>query len=203
MAELTPENRQENWYEGIIVGETTLVPQNRREHWYKGIIDGHTDLTPENRREYWYKAMVESGGGGGGVSVPGLELSVVTIEEDTESLTVPHGLGRVPNLAFAVCSFNGVAWADFRSNHENAILDELLISNPNTQDFDVSYSVNESRNTVDSLTYNSTTQQYALAGTTTYGTKPAEMTAEYVKFNTGRYYGGKFKAGLTYLIIIG
>ena len=68
MANLTPNNRQENWYKGIIDGSTTLTPNNRREYWYQGMIDGSTDLTPNNRREAWYKAIVDSKGGGGGSS---------------------------------------------------------------------------------------------------------------------------------------
>ena len=80
MANLTPNNRQENWYKGIIDGSTTLTPNNRREYWYQGMIDGSTDLTPNNRREAWYKAIVDSKGGGGGSS--DFTTCTMTVEQD-------------------------------------------------------------------------------------------------------------------------
>lgn len=49
-----------------------LTPNNREEHWLQGMVDGETTLTPNKRREYWYKEIVDaigSGGGGGGAFV--------------------------------------------------------------------------------------------------------------------------------------
>lgn len=50
-----------------------LTPNNREEHFYKGMVDGSTTLTPNNRREHWYSEIIDAigsgGGGGGGVLV--------------------------------------------------------------------------------------------------------------------------------------
>lgn len=46
-----------------------LTPNNREEYWLQGMVDGQTTLEPNERREYWYKEIVDaigSGGGGGG-----------------------------------------------------------------------------------------------------------------------------------------
>lgn len=124
MADLTPNNRQENWYKGIVDGSTTLTPNNRREYWYQGMIDGSTDLTPNNRREAWYKAIVDSKGGGGGSSDFGLFTLTFDLSIDPDDPDPPN-----PAAHWVV----GYARIDYPpSNLESPIYecDELFLSQP-------------------------------------------------------------------------
>lgn len=43
-----------------------LTPNNREEYWLQGMVDGQTTLEPNERREYWYKEIVDAIGSGGG-----------------------------------------------------------------------------------------------------------------------------------------
>ena len=117
MADLTPNNRQENWYKGIIDGSTTLTPNNRREYWYQGMIDGSTDLTPNNRREAWYKAIVDSKGGGGGSS------KVTRLIYKNESFT-----GEANNGMYTF--YDGTNWLNFIGYFPlNVVFDDVLYEN--------------------------------------------------------------------------
>lgn len=56
-----------------------LTPNNREEHWLQGMVDGQTTLEPNKRKEYWYKEIVDaigSGGGGGGGGVLKVGITV-------------------------------------------------------------------------------------------------------------------------------
>lgn len=67
-----------------------LTPNNREEHFYKGMVDGSTDLTPNNRKEHWYSEIISAigsggGGGGGGGGVGALVIGM-TVEGGTMTL---------------------------------------------------------------------------------------------------------------------
>ena len=69
-----------------------LTPNNREEYWLQGMVDGQTTLEPNKRREYWYKEIVDAigsgGGGGGGSNIIEATLSAGAVEETAEvSLT--------------------------------------------------------------------------------------------------------------------
>lgn len=53
-----------------------LTPNNREEHWLQGMVDGQTTLEPNKRREYWYKEIVDAIGSGGGGGTGGGALIV-------------------------------------------------------------------------------------------------------------------------------
>lgn len=74
MADLTPNNREEHFLQGMVDGETTLTPNNRKEHWYKEIIDS-----------------IGSGGGGGG----GVLIVEMTLDADTHYATLNKTAGEI------------------------------------------------------------------------------------------------------------
>lgn len=57
-----------------------LTPNNREEHWLQGMVDGQTTLEPNKRREYWYKEIVDAIGSGGGGGTDGGVLVVIADE---------------------------------------------------------------------------------------------------------------------------
>lgn len=67
-----------------------LTPNNREEHWLQGMVDGSTTLTPNKRREYWYKEIIDaqSGGGGGGGAL-------IVMIAGGENLTMDKTFGEI------------------------------------------------------------------------------------------------------------
>lgn len=61
-----------------------LTPNNREEHWLQGMVDGQTTLEPNKRREYWYKEIVDAIGSGGGGGTGGGAL--VCTEDENATL---------------------------------------------------------------------------------------------------------------------
>lgn len=62
-----------------------LTPNNREEHWLQGMVDGQTTLEPNKRREYWYKEIVDAIGSGGGGGGTGGGVLVVIADEPMAS----------------------------------------------------------------------------------------------------------------------
>lgn len=63
-----------------------LTPNNREELWLQGMVDGQTTLEPNKRREYWYKEIVDAigSGGGGGTGGGGSSTFIISVAFDTE-----------------------------------------------------------------------------------------------------------------------
>jgi hypothetical protein len=60
-----------------------LTPNNREEYWLQGMVDGQTTLEPNTRREFWYKEIVDAiGSGGGGGTGGGVTIATGTFDED-------------------------------------------------------------------------------------------------------------------------
>lgn len=83
MADLTPNNREEFWLQGMVEGQTTLEPNKRREYWYKEIVDA-----------------IGSGGGGGtggGVLVVGMDMQTMTLDKTWNEInSAPFAVVRFP-----------------------------------------------------------------------------------------------------------
>lgn len=62
-----------------------LTPNNREEYWLQGMVDGQTTLEPNKRREYWYKEIVDAIGSGGGGGTGGGVL-ILHIDIQTRAL---------------------------------------------------------------------------------------------------------------------
>lgn len=62
-----------------------LTPNNREEHWLQGMVDGQTTLEPNKRREYWYKEIVDAIGSGGGGGGGGDNVMIVTLTYDEDA----------------------------------------------------------------------------------------------------------------------
>lgn len=63
-----------------------LTPNNREEHWLQGMVDGQTTLTPNNRREHWYEEIINASGGGGGGTGGGATVLTTTVSGTTVTL---------------------------------------------------------------------------------------------------------------------
>lgn len=130
----------------------------------------------------------------GGFKAPaGCEIGVFTTDTDSLSYTVQHTLRKTPK--FAIClAVPNASWADIQGS---AILLEYLMTDPQTGEFDISLPASRIKNTLIASVDGSTVNQ-----TTTYTTVPADVTDTSVTFATGRYYGSKLAAGMTYLYIL-
>ena len=80
-----------------------LTPNNREEYWLQGMVDGQTTLEPNKRREYWYKEIVDAiGSGGGGGTGGGVLVVGVTMTETTA--TLDKTWKEIHDASFAVVS---------------------------------------------------------------------------------------------------
>ena len=128
-----------------------------------------------------------------GIKLPdGCEIGTFSPTEDLNTITISHNLGEIPKIALCVAVPNR-SFADIPSQ---SILMEELAVNPETGEFDVNADGSKKRNTV--ISYS----DFYYFSTTTWTTYPASFTAAEVTFVTGRYYGGKFKAGMNYVYIL-
>lgn len=132
----------------------------------------------------------------GGDPIPeGFEVGVFTPTENEYTHTVRHSFGIVPRTAIVIGTLNGGEGLDNKTN----IMCEYLMSDFADRIFDRTRTGAKCPNAV--ITVNGTTgEEYQ--STNVYTTYPASMTATDVTFATGRYYGGKFMAGHTYLYVI-
>lgn len=131
----------------------------------------------------------------GGDPIPaGCEIGLFTVTENENTHTISHSLGEVPKFAYCFLTLNK-AWSNIAGG---TILNEELMSDPETGTFDVNLNGNHKRNNVQIM--NSDGKQFY--GTNTYTTYPASMTSSTVTFATGRYYSGQFKANSTYIYIL-
>ena len=71
-----------------------LTPNNREELWLQGMVDGQTTLEPNKRREYWYKEIVDAiGSGGGGGTGGGATVLNATLNDSI--VTLPCTVGEL------------------------------------------------------------------------------------------------------------
>ena len=63
-----------------------LTPNNREEYWLQGMVDGQTTLEPNKRREYWYKEIVDAIGSGGGGTGGGATVLTATMSDGTVTM---------------------------------------------------------------------------------------------------------------------
>ena len=123
----------------------------------------------------------------------GCQIGVFTTDTDSLSYTVQHTLGTTPKFAIVLAVPNS-SWTNIPSA---AILFEYLMTDPQTGEFDISLPTSRNKRVVVLSTDGSTVNQ-----TETYTVTPADVTDTSVTFVTGRYYGAKFVAGMTYLYIL-
>lgn len=82
-----------------------LTPNNREEHWLQGMVDGQTTLEPNKRREYWYKEIVDAiGSGGGGGTGGGVLVANVTIDEQAMTMTLDKTYNDIIAAPFTVAT---------------------------------------------------------------------------------------------------
>ena len=128
-----------------------------------------------------------------GIKLPdGCEIGTFTPNVDSNTFTVSHSLGEIPKFALCVAVPN----CGFSDIPSQSILMEELAVNPETGEFDLNADGLKKRNFV--ISYDN----FCYYAPSTWTTYPASMTAIEVTFVTGRYYGGKFKAGMNYVYIL-
>lgn len=79
-----------------------LTPNNREEHWLQGMVDGQTTLEPNKRREYWYKEIVDAIGSGGGGGTGG---GVLVVNADVETGIFDKTWKEINDASFAVIKY--------------------------------------------------------------------------------------------------
>ncbi len=84
-----------------------LTPNNREEYWLQGMVDGQTTLEPNKRREYWYKEIVDAiGSGGGGGTGGGVLVVGATMNETTMTVTLDKTWKEIHDAPFAIIVIN-------------------------------------------------------------------------------------------------
>lgn len=110
-----------------------LTPNNREEHWLQGMVDGETTLEPNKRREYWYKEIVDaigSGGGGGtggGVLVVGIDMDTMTLDKTwNEIASAPYAVLKVQdeNIVY----YNFIFATEANANNYRAIFATITLN---------------------------------------------------------------------------
>lgn len=128
-----------------------------------------------------------------GIKLPdGCEIGTFSPTEDLNTITISHNLGEIPKIALCVAVPNR-SFADIPST--SILLEELAV-NPETGVFEYDGDSSKKRNAV--VSYGS----HSYYSPSTWTTYLASITAAEVTFVTGRYYGGKFKAGMNYVYIL-
>lgn len=80
-----------------------LTPNNREEHWLQGMVDGQTTLEPNKRREYWYKEIVDAIGSGGGGGTGG---GVLVCTMDMQTMALDKTWAEINDADLAFMSFS-------------------------------------------------------------------------------------------------
>ena len=109
-----------------------LTPNNREEHFYKGMVDGSTTLTPNNRREHWYSEIIDaigSGGGGGGggllvtidldVDAPAMDKTWKEIYDAFSNGTVVQFISKYINVDSEMIQYGGYNFEGIALNGES------------------------------------------------------------------------------------
>ena len=79
-----------------------LTPNNREELWLQGMVDGQTTLEPNKRREYWYKEIVDAIGSGGGGGTGG---GVLVVSPNMDTGVLDKTWKEITDAPFAVLKF--------------------------------------------------------------------------------------------------
>ena len=95
-----------------------LTPNNREELWLQGMVDGQTTLEPNKRREYWYKEIVDAIGSGGGGGTGGGVLNVTaTVNEAGTEMTLDKTWSEIATADFAI-----VTWEDGQNVYKMPVI---------------------------------------------------------------------------------